>query len=78
MMASFHVVLRAHFSTRHEEDVQNMPPQNKHILGVTSLWMAILICYGTFQRSGNDGMAMLVIACHVVDGCVSGFDPVLV
>ena len=55
-----------------------MPPQNKHIFGVNSLSMAIPICYCTFQRSGNDGMAMLVIACHVVDGCVSGFDPVLV
>ena len=65
-MASFHVVLRAHFSTRHEEDVQNMPPQNKHILGVTSLWMAILICYGTFQRSGNDGMAMLAMLLTAV------------
>ena len=28
------------------------------LLGVTSLWMAILIFYGTFQRSGNDGTAM--------------------
>ena len=37
-------VLRALFSTN--SDIQHMPQNSKHILGVTSLWMAIPIYHG--------------------------------
>ena len=67
-MASFQVFLRALFSTCHELDMQDMPQQNKHILGITSLWMAIPIFYvlRTFRRTANDGTAMLAMLLMAV------------
>ena len=61
--------LGALFSTRHEQDVQDMPGRNKHILGITSLWMTIPICNGvlTLRDSWKLGTAaltfILTLAC---------------
>ena len=67
-MASFHDVLSALFSTRHEKDVpQDMPQQNK--LSLESLLFGWPFRSVTTRFKGQ-GMR--------VDGCVSGFDPVLV
>jgi hypothetical protein len=56
------------FSTNHEQDVQDIPGRSKHILGVTSLWMAIPICNGvlTLRESWQGGTATLTLVLTLV------------
>lgn len=65
-MASLLAVARALFSTAHEKDVQDLPQQNKHILGVTSLWMIIPIIlrweYGDGQESASTATLAVLLA----------------
>ena len=60
--------LSALFSTNHEKDVQDMPGRNKHILGITSLWMTIPVCNGilTLRESWKGGTATLSLILTLV------------
>jgi hypothetical protein len=56
------------FSTNHEQDVQDLPGRNKHILGITSLWMAIPICNGvlTLHDTWKGGTVALTFVLTLV------------
>ena len=57
----FHNQLRALFSTDHA--TEGTPAPNAHILGVTSLWMLVPVCYGLQDHSTLS--ALLATVCLV-------------
>lgn len=57
----FHNQLRALFSTSHA--TEDIPAPNTHILGVTSLWMLVPVCYGLQHHAALS--ALLAAVCLV-------------
>ena len=64
-------IICALFSTKHNKNIENIPHNNKHILGVTSLWMTIPIYNGLFVFNPyvNNGAYLLSIILIFV--CIS-------
>jgi len=59
-------------------DLRQMPMSNKHILGVTSLWMGIPIFYGMLQAGDDVGLGALSCTLAAVCGVsvVFWLDPI--
>ena len=62
-MGFCHSQLKALFSADNAKDLQDMPAPNKHILGVTSLWMLVPIGYGLHHHCALS--ALLAAVCLV-------------
>ena len=56
-------LLNALFTTNHEKDIKYIPYNNKHILGITSLWMCIPIYYGLYSFDYNIIILSLLLSC---------------